>query len=522
MNTEIRTLPSGGLRAGALAEALALSCRAPARAVPLRPPNLPLFGPIGGGTHPRHLLAGLAELGAGRPIRSIGPLGTLLITANAADGAELADASLRAHVPARIEIPGRPWRWRQGAPCPDGGTRPVPEPAKLAEAVARQIDLLLGQRRHDDCLAWIDWRHGIRHALRDVVLGEAAAGDTLLGDMVDALSGRVSEPARTSCRAVPAVEQARSRRLAPYLDAPRPGTFAAGLADAGYEREAAERMIIHALAVGQRALAAVVLRAVTALCVLGPGAADPAAAVAETLRLWPPVSVARYTARADFTWRDEKVSAGTRILLPLRWYLRDPRTFALPDGFLPHLSDRAQSRAVDPAPFCCSARPCAADDLVTSVAVALVRELRAVVEPRAAGPLPDLSNQDPMFDPLPEPSRVRIAFADREEGPRHGHSVVDRTGAAHELVETGAPLARYAELAQGSARALREHAVLLRECSQSPAFEGYGRDPERERLWVHAGRCLEAAEDVRNATERLLAAASDDRTTPVAASNSGA
>jgi cytochrome P450 len=164
--------------------------------------------------------------------------------------------------------------------------------------------------------------HGAyRRLVRRIVLGDEAAGDEALSDLLATLMDQANGmPSSPSDELAPFQE-----RMSRYLEAAPEGSLA-GLAAATPAtpdtRPAGQ--LTHWLFATQDTLCMNVLRAL-ALVATHPGAAgDPRATLLEAMRLWPTTPLLSREVLSDLTWHGVRVPAGTNVLISNTFMHRDP------------------------------------------------------------------------------------------------------------------------------------------------------------------------------------------------------
>ncbi|MER5929044.1 hypothetical protein [Streptomyces sp. NPDC002054] len=386
--------------------------------------------------------------GSDQPVRVRTPFGTFLTPSAGAGDAE--DLLVRAEEagalgPASgLTAGGR----RYGlSPHATAAREPAVSAAELAVPVAEEVDGVIAARRGDGTLEWHDWYGGMLRLSRRVVLGPAAAEDTLFSEVLTATTtatGTRTHESRTA---------ALRRRLALY-PAGQDGGSEDGLPG-----------VAHLLALVSEAAAGTSLQALALLAV--GAAATPEEAVAEALRRFPPVAAAVYPVRASFTWRDLAVESGTEILFA-PGLLRDP------EG-----PDHADA-AAGPSGLCEARSRCAATRFAARVAEEIVRAVAAAARPVVVSPQLGADRLPSVLDPR----TLLVALLPLE----------DRPGLQ----------ASYGSPAQAGAARLDRHAERLAACA---GHNGWNADESGERfrmvLLGHAERCAQAAADVRRAAQRL-------------------
>ncbi|MFD0377940.1 hypothetical protein [Streptomyces sp. NPDC127112] len=440
----------------------------------------------------RGVLAHLHRSRSGRPVRLRTPFGSFLVPLGPADTAGLlaAGAASDALAPAvRLDAAGRRHGLHPHVPFPPDA---APDVSEFAGPLAEELERVAGARRDDHALPWEVWRPGLLRAARRVVAGGAAADDTLLSEVL------LRTAAAAGTRAHDGRAAALTRRIAPYLADPEPGTVAAGLArgtaagPAGVpaaRTEGAtpadgggrEKALAHALAVVSEAAVTTALQALALTAAGVPEAAGgPAGAVALALRRFPPVEAAVHPVRARFVWEGLAVDPGTEILAAPGWLREDADAGDTPvDG-------GGALRPGPPSPLCGAATGCTATAFAARVAEEIVRFLTA-----AAPPV--------LLTPALAPDRVPLTLAPHTllvALPAPGTSAPAAAG-------TAGPCS-YAVLARADADRLDGLARDLAACAADTGWNGDETGERfRMRLLDHAQRCTRAASDVRAAARRL-------------------
>ncbi|MEV7417427.1 hypothetical protein [Streptomyces sp. NPDC089919] len=416
----------------------------------------------------RSLLDHLRRTRSGAPVRVGTPFGTFLVPLTAADAEELPAAAAAAGVldPALGLSPGG---HRCGlSPHAEWAGEPTRPAAQLDALAAEEAAAVLGARRGDGTLEWAGWRQGMLRLARRVVVGAAAAEDTLLSEV------SAAEAAAVGGRGHAARRRALSRRLEPYLTGPEPG------GKDGAARPGDPAAVAHALALVSEAVAGPALRAVALLAAGCAG--GPEDAVAESLRRYPPVSAVLHPVRAAFVWRGTALEPGTEILCAPGW-----------------LPEAAAGGRTERIPLCGAPGPCAAAAFAVQVAEAVVRAVFAVSAPVLLAPQLRPGRLPESLDPR----RLLVAVADPAGGAGDGR-VARAPQPAVPVSAYGCSPAAYGALARASADRLERHAESLTVCAGNPGWDADGTGERfRTDLLGHAERCAEAAAAVRRSALRL-------------------
>ncbi|MFJ4715567.1 hypothetical protein [Streptomyces sp. NPDC088785] len=454
---------------------------APARALGLRPFTRQELT--------RQILGQVRRTASGRPTRLRTAFGTFLMPLNRDDAAGLVAAAEEAG--ARGAVTG----------FTDRGTRlhlapharlPV-SAASLYGRVRKAADIeahrLLAAREGDATLDRDAWRTAAHRLARRIVLGPAAADDSLLSDILDAVAHAADDAELASRQA------ALNRRLAPLLvDLPVDGT-----------------VVVHALETVTRALTDTAAQALA----LVAGGRAPKDAVTEALLRYPPLAATVHRVDAPFVWDGLAVDAGTEILCATSWLrdldddpdAADPGADDADDAHDAHDADGPDDAVGAEVPddrtgereaaaaLCAAPVPCAAADLGVLAATALVRALVREAVPVVLAP-----RLDPGAPPVELPAdTLRLALVNTgADAHVPDDSNLMRTPPA------GQRPAHYAALVAASARRLEGHARTLAEFARQPGFnhDAFG---ERCRMTLlnHAERCARAAADARRAADWL-------------------
>ncbi|MFJ6700674.1 hypothetical protein ACIQM4_32150 [Streptomyces sp. NPDC091272] len=447
------------------------------------------------------LLAGhLNKVHAGHPLRLPTPLGTYLVPVGAADAGDLLLAARAAGAlepGAGLDHAGRP----HGQPA----CAPVRYPARALErtaaAVAAQETVrLLAHRDSEDLIPAPNWTEAAQRIARRLVVGEAAADDTVLSRLVAATVQA------TGTRRQADWAEALRRRLTPYLG----GSARSGLA--GYLTRRAELQEVapaveHTLALVTEALCHTVPLALALGTVADP---DPGTAadtgqdraqdtVRAALDLWPPVAATLYRTGRPFDWQGTEVPAGSTILC----------ASAVLNALARREADGARPAPLT-SPLCASADPCRATDLAVAVARSVVDAVGNASRPVLLAPALDRHRLPAVLGP----EALRLALRDPEGEPVPARPEPRRTGTSRDLAPQGEPTSHYARLATAGAARLARHADGLVECADDARWHGPVGEKFRLALLGHARRCAVTAADLRHAADLLgrLPGSPPDRT----------
>lgn len=443
----------------------------------------------------RSLLAHLRRTRCGRPVRLRTPFGDFLVPLTPAESEALLDRAGNEGVlepPVGLTAGGR----RYGLPPhPEPRTTPYATPRRdltapdgdLSAHVGRAVEEAIGARRTDGTLEWQDWHRTMMRLSRRLVLGNEAAEDTLLSELI--ARSQASGAATADRRAREDLAAALRRRLAPYLETPYPAVpyleipdpaspvgrpvapdTAGAAADAG--------AAVHALALVSQAATTVALQAL-ALHTLDPAAA-PEDSVDRALRRYPPVAAAVHRVKAPFVWEGLAIDAGTEILCAPGW-LEPPQDAALPGAW--------------PSALCGAPSDCAATRFAALVAAEIVRAITAAARPFVVSPCLTAARLPATLDP-----RSLLVSVGELTGRPAGRRVPTAVPApAHDCTP-----ATYGVLTRASAERLEAHAQTLAACAQDPGWnEDEAGEEFRMVLIGHAERCARAADGVRRAADRL-------------------
>ncbi|ATL25453.1 hypothetical protein [Streptomyces formicae] len=424
----------------------------------------------------RQVLAQLRRTSRGRPILLHTAFGTFVTPLTAEDARSLLgqaeEAGARGAVTG-LTAHGRRLRLTAHTPLPVtlGSLS-----ARVRSVAAEEAQELLAARGVGSALDRADWCAVARRLARRIVLGEAAADDTLVGDILDATS-RAADATEYAARLA-----ALRRRLEPYVQDAAPESLAAAVPDDSTR----EGVVEHALEAVTQVLTDTVPQALALASVLPVAPATDRAeqAVTAALRRYPPLSATVHEVRVPFPWRGMSIDSGTEILYATAW-LRD--------------GDEAQGHH-DEAPsasLCAAPAPCTSAELAVLAAGELTRALMRHAEPVVRAPRidPDALPADLHADSLD------LALTDVDRNVSDG-APAPRVGASAPLA--GAGLTRHAALTSDSARSLAEHARQLADCAKQPGWnhDAFGEQC-RMTLLAHAERCARAAADVDRAARWL-------------------
>ncbi|CAM5432854.1 hypothetical protein GCM10010329_52970 [Streptomyces spiroverticillatus] len=418
----------------------------------------------------RQLMSHLKGSTSGRPVRLHTPFGAYLAPLDADDAADLL---ARAHDAGALGRADHLTPEGRRHPVAPHAAVPVP-PAFLRDVhalAAQEAAHLIAARHADATVSWEDWCTVAGRLARRVVLGEAAAEDTLLGDLL-AAAGSAEDAHEYTERAA-----ALHRRLARHL---RDGGGLVDVAEATGEETAAA--VEHTLDLLTQATTHTARQALALLAVQpalpAPSVRERAeAAVDEALRRYPPRAATSYEVLAPFRWHDVSIEAGTDVLCATAW-----------------LNALAEGPGAAPS-LCAVPGECEAADLAVFTARALVTALAEAVEPVVLAPRLD---PDDLPTSLP-PATLSVALVAADGSATPAPSAEPAPAPAQ-----GRTPAHYAALTRQSAHSLEEHAQRLAECARD---SGWNHDAVGERsrmlLLAHAERCRRAAADVRNAARWL-------------------
>ncbi|WP_338702640.1 hypothetical protein V2W30_35170 [Streptomyces sp. Q6] len=308
----------------------------------------------------RQGLAQIRRAADGRPTRLRTAFGTFLMPFSVDDAFTLVGRAEEAGARGRVTALSDEGRRSTLSPhaAPELPLRALlPRVRSLAVEEARE---LLAARQADGSVSRDDWCAVTRRLARRLVLGDAAADDPLIGDILEATL-RSTEPDEHADRAA-----ALRRRVEPYVHDTHATPPAIG----------DDAVVEHALEIVTRALTETAPQALALLTVRPPlpGADHIELTVTEALRRYPPLAATVHEVTAPFAWRDMTVETGTEILCATAW-LRD---LDEDEGLVPASEDPSTALCAAPA-------PCAAAELAVSAAVELLRALTRRAEPVLCG-----------------------------------------------------------------------------------------------------------------------------------------
>lgn len=443
---------------------------APARALGLKPfTRRYLTGQV---------LAQLRRTARGRPLLLRTAFGTFLTPLNAEDARSLIGGAEEAG--ARGTVTGLTARGRQLHL-----TAHVPLPITLsalstrARATTAETALeILGMRGAGSTLRHADWCAAARRLARRIVLGDEAADDTLVSDILDLTSHAADTTEHTERLA------ALRRRLALYVHDPAPESLVAAVPD----DDTRQGVVEHVLETVTRALTDTVPQALALASVLPVASATDRVeqAVSSALRRYPPLSATVHEVCAPFRWRDMGIAPGTDILYVTAW-LRD----------LDHEHGHSHVDEGPSASLCAAPAPCAAAELAVLAATEVTRAVLRHAEPVVHAP---------RIDPAALPADLHADSLDlalMDTDPRTGTGIL-APDEALSAPGAGRGSARHAALAHDSARSLDEQARQLANCARQPRWnhDAFGEQC-RMTLLAHAERCARAAADVRRTAQWL-------------------
>lgn len=292
----------------------------------------------------------------------------------------------------------------------------------LAEAflgvVVEEVDALMAATagRELDADAWGAF---FRRVTRRVVLGDAAADDEelseLLGALMSAANGLPSDPSPEY--------PVYLERLQAHVDAAEPGSLASLFADAPHDvdTKVAGQVTHWLFALGDttalnafRALALLAThpdqRAVATQELAGDSAPYLAACLQEAMRLYPTTPLLSRVTLADLAWNGVTVPAGTQVLIVNAFHHRDKRLLAYADRFAPEEwteGNAAAERAFNH--FSSGPQGCPGANLAVLIGTAVLAQvLRAWPDLRASAGADRLSPDAPLPYTL-NPFRLRFA-----------------------------------------------------------------------------------------------------------------
>lgn len=428
----------------------------------------------------RSLLEHLRRTRSGRPVRVRTPFGDFLVPlAPAVSEALLVRADQEGALEPAVGLTAGGRRYGL-SPHTESSWEVTAPGGELSALVARDVDEAVAGRRGDGTVEWRGWYEAMTRLSRRLVVGEAAAEDTLLSAIVSRAAPAENRGARAESAA------ALRRRTARYLQSPDPASLAGRLMAAGTCPDTVVAALAHALALVSEAATTTVLQAL-ALHTVEPVAA-PEGAVARALRHYPPVAASVHRVRAPFVWEGLGIGAGTEILCAPGW-LSPPKEGA----------GASAGPGIWPSALCGAPGACAATRLAVLVAEELVRGITATARPLVVSPRLTAGRLPGTLDPR----SLLVALAELPGGPGDGRVTVGSPAAVPVPVRGCAPGA-YGALARASAERLAAHAESLAACAGA---DGWDLDEAGENyrmiLLDHAARCAHAADGVRRAAGRL-------------------
>ncbi|WP_330294596.1 hypothetical protein [Streptomyces sp. NBC_00503] len=444
----------------------------------------------------RSLLAHLRRTRSGRPVRLRTPFGEFLVPLTPAESEALLDRAGeegRSEPPVGLTAGGHRYGLPPHAALHTDPHRDLTAPdGDLSTHVGRAVEEAIGARRTDGTLEWQDWHDTMMRLSRRLVMGNEAAEDTLLSELVARSQAAGTDTADRRAREEWAA--ALRRRLAPYLENPDPASLVGRLVapesgpdtdtgtGAGTSTHTSTDTVggaaVHALALVSLAATTIALQAL-ALHTVEPTAA-PEESVDRALRHYPPVAAAVYRVRASFVWEGLAIDAGTEILSAPGW-LEPPKEAALPGAW--------------PSALCAGPSDCAATRFAALVAAEIVRALTTAARPFLVSPVLTADRLPATLDP-----RTLLVSV----GELSAHPTGRRVPTAVPASAHGCTPATYGVLARASAERLESHAESLAACAEDP---GWNEDEAGEKFRMvligHAERCAKAADGVRRAADRL-------------------
>jgi hypothetical protein len=184
-------------------------------------------------------------------------------------------------------------------------------------------------------LDWDTWNRAVRRATRRIVLGEGAADDDALSEMLGELMDKANPPGRGDSELYGRYGAALKR----YVDAAEPGSLVALFAQAPTtERTRPAGQVTHWLFAMGDTLAINAFRCLALLASFGPDRDDDAylgASLQEAMRLWPTTAMLSRVAVRDVDWDGTTVPAGTQLLIVNTFNHRDRDAVPFADRFEP-------------------------------------------------------------------------------------------------------------------------------------------------------------------------------------------
>lgn len=230
-------------------------------------------------------------------------------------------------------------QWRDRRRFTEAVLRTVPGLAgRIADCAREEAQHLIAERGE---ITWKPWNRMCRRIARRVILGDAAAEDTVLSDTLERMMSAANRLPGKPSGDLPAFRTS----VEAYLRRAEAGSLAASFADAPVDEttEPAAQVTHWLFALGDT-LASNTIRAL-ALTGQRPahrtrGLADDtgaylAACLQETMRLWPTTALLSRETRIGIGWHGTKIPAGTQILIVNTFCHRDPDRIQGADTFLP-------------------------------------------------------------------------------------------------------------------------------------------------------------------------------------------
>ncbi|CAM3265495.1 cytochrome P450 [Stackebrandtia soli] len=203
-----------------------------------------------------------------------------------------------------------------------------PAHAATARTMARNV---VDTHHEWDFRTWLELH---RRLARHVVLGERAAGDQAVTDLLASMTASAN---RVSGRPDPSIP-AFNVMIESYLRDPQPGSVAANLVELETPQAPAAPQLAHLLTKLGDTLALNTFHALQLLAARPPTTTGPiymTAALQEAARLWPTSGVLTRESTHDTRWGEELVPAGTQFLIVNTFGHRDRRRVDYADDFLP-------------------------------------------------------------------------------------------------------------------------------------------------------------------------------------------
>jgi cytochrome P450 len=184
-------------------------------------------------------------------------------------------------------------------------------------------------------LEWDAFNRAVRRVARRVILGESAADDDALSDMLGELMDKSNPPGRGDSE----LYERYTAALARHVDAAETGSLAARFAEAPVtERTNPVGQVTHWLFALGDTLAINAFRCLALVAAFGPGRTDDeylGACLQEAMRLWPTTPMLSREAIRDVDWDGVSVPAGTQLLILNSFNHRDREAVPYADRFEP-------------------------------------------------------------------------------------------------------------------------------------------------------------------------------------------